>query len=126
LLSRSARGSNPNPGPGGGERRQSLITTILVLLLGGLFAVTTLRNGWIDKDAYITFRTIDNLAHGFGPDFNIDERVQAYTHPLWMLTMAGAYLVTREFTLTAILARPGLSWYLPSWCRCCPASPHPR
>ena len=39
----------------------------------------------IIDDAYITFRTIHNFISGFALGWNADERVQAYTHPLWML-----------------------------------------
>lgn len=44
-----------------------------------------LANGWVADDAYITFRVVDNFIHGYGLRWNIDERVQVYTHPLWML-----------------------------------------
>ena len=33
--------------------------------------------------------------------FNPGERVQAYTHPLWMLVMSAAHAVTRDFFFTA-------------------------
>lgn len=44
-----------------------------------------LSSAWAADDAYITFRVIDNFIHGYGLRWNIDERVQVYTHPLWML-----------------------------------------
>ena len=44
-------------------------------------------------DAYITFRTADNFVHGYGLTWNVDERVQVYTHPLWMFVIAVAYAV---------------------------------
>lgn len=40
---------------------------------------------WVSEDAYITFRVIDNFVHGYGLRWNITERVQVYTHPLWLL-----------------------------------------
>jgi len=40
------------------------------------------RTAWVCGDAYITFRTIDNLVHGYGLRWNVDERVQAFTHPV--------------------------------------------
>ncbi len=40
---------------------------------------------WVSEDAYITFRVIDNFVQGYGLRWNITERVQAYTHPLWLL-----------------------------------------
>lgn len=39
----------------------------------------------IIDDAYISFRVVDNALNGYGLRWNIDERVQAYTHPLWLL-----------------------------------------
>lgn len=66
------------------------------------FTYVFLANAWLGDDAYITFRVIWNLLHGYGAVFNPGERVQAYTHPLWMLTMSAAHVVTREFFFTAL------------------------
>jgi len=59
---------------------------------------------WIGEDAFITFRTIDNFVKGYGLRWNVDERVQVFTHPLWMLVNAAVYAITREipYTVTAI------------------------
>jgi arabinofuranosyltransferase len=73
-----------------------LIRTALLLLFSYIF----LANAWMGDDAYITFRVVWNFVHGFGLTFNPDERVQAYTHPLWMFVMSGAHFVTREFFFT--------------------------
>ncbi|MFI5178267.1 MAG: hypothetical protein ACHQO8_06880 [Vicinamibacterales bacterium] len=69
-------------------------TVILAAL--GLFAVVLLRTAWVCDDAFITFRTVDNLLHGLGPRWNAAERVQAYTHPLWMLLLAAIELILRS------------------------------
>lgn len=68
------------------------------------FTYVFLANAWLGDDAYITFRVIWNLLHGYGAVFNPGERVQAYTHPLWMLAMSAAHAVTREFFFTALAA----------------------
>ncbi len=57
-------------------------------------------NAWIVDDAYITFRTVDNFVHGRGMTWNPGERVQVFTHPLWMLLVSGLYLCTRELFYT--------------------------
>lgn len=62
----------------------------------GLFAVVLLRTAWIGDDAYITLRTVDNFVHGHGLRWNVAERVQTYTHPLWMFAMTAVYSVTRD------------------------------
>lgn len=73
------------------------------------FAALALVNAWVVDDAYITFRTIDNWTHGHGLTWNVHERVQVYTHPLWMLLVTAAYLVTGEFFVTAIVVSVLLS-----------------
>ncbi len=62
-------------------------------LLGILFVAVLVRTAWLSDDALITLRTVLNATHGFGLTFNAAERVQTYTHPLWMLMLTGAYLV---------------------------------
>ena len=65
-----------------------------------LFSYVFLANAWMGDDAYITYRVVWNFVHGYGLTFNPDERVQAYTHPLWMLVMSASHLITREFFFT--------------------------
>lgn len=72
------------------------------LLLLALLAAAVLRVAWVAEDAYITFRTVDNLLDGFGLRWNPEERVQAYTHPLWMFLLAASGLVTRNLFLSSI------------------------
>jgi arabinofuranosyltransferase len=71
-----------------------------------LFTYVFLANTWIGDDAHTTFRSVWNFIHGYGLTYNPDERVQAYTHPLWMFMIAAAHLVTREFFFTVT----ALSW----------------
>gem|GEM_PF-4554271 len=66
------------------------------------FSYVYLRNAWVGDDAYITFRTIDNLLAGHGLTWNVDERVQVFTHPLWMLLMVLLRWVTGEFYYTVL------------------------
>jgi arabinofuranosyltransferase len=64
------------------------------LLLGLL--VIMINSAWLCDDAYITFRVIDNFHDGYGLRWNISERVQVYTHPLWMLVVSALYSYTNE------------------------------
>jgi arabinofuranosyltransferase len=61
------------------------------LLFGFIFSTA-----WACDDAYITIRTIDNWRSGYGLRWNVDERVQPYTHPLWLFAEAGAWTITGE------------------------------
>jgi arabinofuranosyltransferase len=82
---------------------------ILAALLFLLLALVIARTAWISDDAYITFRTVDNFVHGYGLRWNVAERVQAYTHPLWMLLVAAVYAVTREVYFSVLALSIGLS-----------------
>lgn len=75
-----------------------------------LYALTTcvftylfVTHAWMVDDAYITLRTVDHFVNGRGLVWNVGERVQAYTHPLWMFLMSIPYAVTRESFYTIIL-----------------------
>lgn len=73
-----------------------------LLLPLAVFGIVLVRTAWLSDDAYITFRTVENFVTGFGLTWNPAERVQAYTHPLWMFLMSFAYYFTREMFLTPI------------------------
>ncbi|WP_165704003.1 hypothetical protein [Enhygromyxa salina] len=59
-------------------------------------------NAWLCDDAFITLRTAKHLVEGRGPVFNVGWRVQSFTHPAWMLTLALAWALTREAFWTTI------------------------
>jgi arabinofuranosyltransferase len=67
-----------------------------------IFSIVFIANCWIGDDAFISFRVSDNLIHGYGPRWNVDERVQVFTNPLWTFLMAGVAAITGEFYYTAM------------------------
>ncbi len=69
---------------------------LTVLLLAGLSAVL-LRVAWVGDDALISLRSVHHWSLGYGPNWNVAERVQTYTHPLWFLLLAATHAVTGEF-----------------------------
>ncbi|MCR9246746.1 MAG: hypothetical protein NXI31_17060 [bacterium] len=75
--------------------RNSLWTTAAVALGLALVAIV-LRLAWVGDDAYITLRTVENFVQGRGLVWNAGERLQCYTHPLWMLLLVGARVFTGE------------------------------
>jgi arabinofuranosyltransferase len=60
----------------------------LVIVLAGAWSYR-----WVQEDAFINFRIIDNLLAGHGPVFNVGERVEAYSDPLWLFLVAGMHEV---------------------------------
>ncbi len=78
-----------------------MATRRLPVVAGAVLGVLTLGRAWVSDDAYITFRSVSNFIHGYGAVYNVDERVQAYTHPLW-------------FLLLSVLSRVGIDLYYAS------------
>ena len=69
-----------------------------------IFSIFYLFSAWVADDAYITFRTIENFHNGYGLRWNITERVQSYTHPLWMINLLiGKYIINDLYYLCLIL-----------------------
>ena len=76
---------------------------LLIGLMLTVYVVVVVRTAWVSEDSYITFRTVDNFVNGYGLTWNVAERVQAYTHPLWMFVISAAYFITREIFFTSVL-----------------------
>jgi len=84
----------------------------LLIKRHGLFALglffflfVFLKNAWVADDAYIAFRSVEQLFAGNGPRWNFDERVQVYTSPLWF----GLLCVSKLFISDLFLASIALS-----------------
>lgn len=56
-----------------------------------LFLVVLIRTAWLGDDALISLRTVLNATHGYGLTFNAGERVQTFTHPLWLGLLTVSY-----------------------------------
>ncbi len=89
------------------HKKDAWIVTGLAIALAAVFvtgfAITLLRTAWACDDAFISFRTVDNFVNGYGLRWNVNERVQAFTNPLWVFVMTGAYFFTREMFFTPIV-----------------------
>ena len=72
-------------------------------------AAMLLGTAWMGDDAFITMRVIDNFVNGYGLRYNVAERVQAFTHPLWLMVITPFYALTREPLLTPMLISIALS-----------------
>jgi arabinofuranosyltransferase len=88
-----------------------LLVPIVFLLVMGW------RHRWIEEDAFLNFRVVDQIRVGHGPVFNVGERVEIFTSTLWlaMLTAARSALpnVSIEYLSIAgglLLTGLGLWW----------------
>ncbi len=86
------------------EKTKFSLTTIRIVIISLLLILmfTAIRNAWISDDAYISFRTVFMFTEGHGLTFNIDERVQTFTNPLWVLLLSGFYFFTDEAFVTSL------------------------
>jgi len=76
-------------------RARKLIIPMLVI-----FIALLVQTSWVGDDAFISMRTADNLVHGHGLRWNVAERVQAFTNPLWTFVIAGGYAISGNGILT--------------------------
>lgn len=72
---------------------------LLYLFILFLFLIL-IKTAWVSDDAYLTIRSVDNFVNGYGLRWNILERVQIYTHPLWMFLLSATYYFIRNPMIT--------------------------
>jgi len=73
-----------------------LETYVLLLKIGltALAFILFIRRSWAGEDAFIFFRYVDNFINGQGLVFNIGERVEGFTAPLWVFLLSGVSMIT--------------------------------
>lgn len=85
-------------------------------VLGAVLLGFLLATAWICDDAYISFRSVRNFVEGHGLTYNPLERVQSFTHPLWVMTLIPVYALTGSIYWSAIvlslfLSLAALFWF---------------
>lgn len=69
------------------------IIKLIFLLFNAILFIRILSYSWVTDDAFITLRSVINFVDGYGPVYNIGERVQSFTHPLWFFLLSiGGFL----------------------------------
>ncbi|HET9136089.1 MAG TPA: hypothetical protein VFO76_05575 [Candidatus Kapabacteria bacterium] len=63
----------------------------LLVIAVGLVQAIVLR--WVSDDSFITFRYVKNFVDGNGIVYNIGERIEGYTHFLWLLILSFTKLI---------------------------------
>lgn len=86
-----------------GAMRRAASANRTAVLSAAVFVLVAGRIAWLSDDGAITVRVIANLLTGYGPNFNITERAQAFTHPLWFLLNTVLSTLTGDIVLTMLL-----------------------
>src|SRR5438046_1158229 len=94
--SSSVRRESPSAAPHG------LVSgVVLDRVLAGVVVLMTLAHvayyfPRVVDDLFISLRYAENLAHGRGAVYNVGERVEGYSSPLWMLLESVGYVLRFE------------------------------
>lgn len=90
-------------------------------VLGVAFVALVFAQGWVNEDAFIIFRTVDNFHDGFGLRWNTFERVQSYSCASWTLLLTAFDTFVRNPFLSAIvlslILAAGTAWLAARWCK---------
>ena len=62
-----------------------------------------MKNAWVSDDAYILFRSLEQLVAGNGPVYNPHNRVQVFTSPLWYFVLALVRIFSNDVYLNVIV-----------------------
>lgn len=68
-------------------------TWALLLIPVALIVVLGFTHRWVEEDAFLNFRIVDQIRAGHGPVFNVGERVEVATSPLWLWILVAARTV---------------------------------
>ena len=77
-----------------------------VVLAGATYAFAVgmfLKNAWVTEDAYILFRSVEQVFAGNGPVWNLHERVQVFTSPLWFGLLVLSRILSADLYLNAVV-----------------------
>jgi arabinofuranosyltransferase len=97
------------------------VVPALALLLFAWIAIVT---AWLSDDSLISLRQVFHAINGQGFTWNYGVRVQAFTHPAWVVLLTIVSSITRELYVTAIALSIALSLaavcFVVAYARCLP------
>jgi arabinofuranosyltransferase len=100
----------PSTGPGGKPREMRRCRPrwwpVLVPVIAVLIGAWIYR--WVDEDAFINFRIIGNILAGHGAVFNIGERVEVDSDPLWVFALTAVHEIVPFISLEWLSVIVGL------------------
>ena len=83
-----------------------VLNRLSVVLAGATYAFAVgmfLKNAWVTEDAYILFRSVEQVFAGNGPVWNLHERVQVFTSPLWFGLLVLSRILSADLYLNAVV-----------------------
>ncbi len=88
--------------------------------MAGVLICLVVGFAWLSDDALITLRMLLNADAGYGLTWNTGERVLAFTHPLWALSVYLGFQVTGAlfatlFALSVLFAAAAIVGLLVAW-----------
>ena len=66
------------------SRRSGTVQLALFLAPVVVLVVLGWTHRWVEEDAFLNFRVVDQIRAGHGPVFNVGERVEIFTSTLWL------------------------------------------
>jgi len=81
-----------------------VLPAALALAPAAVLLVGAVDRRWMDDDGFINLRVVRNWLHGDGLVFNLDERVEAVTSPLWLAVLAALGALDARLELAAVAA----------------------
>jgi arabinofuranosyltransferase len=66
------------------SRRSHAVQLVLLLAPVAFLVVLGWTHRWVEEDAFLNFRVVDQIRAGHGPVFNVGERVEIFTSTLWL------------------------------------------
>jgi arabinofuranosyltransferase len=111
--------ADPAPEMPGPVRRSSRPLELLLRAIPVAFVVVLgWTHRWVEEDAFINFRVVDQIRAGHGPVFNVGQRVEVATSTLWLaiLTLGRTvipFVPIERLAIVLGLALTGLGlWWL--------------
>ena len=90
----------------GNSKKVYLILVVGLIVVNVAFIV---NRAWVSDDSYITFRVVDNFLNGYGLTWNVNERVQVFTHPLWVFSLSAMRVAINNTYIASIVTGITLS-----------------
>jgi len=79
------------------------LNKLIVVFVCVFFLWLALITAWIGDDIIISLRQVFNAINGDGFTYNYNQRVQAFTHPSWVLLLTAVSWITNELFVTNIV-----------------------